>query len=203
MDDLVRISPKESQSLIWLQSGLLAQLLPPKETGNTWPRSNNAPSWELRTCVTTRLIATSRSTGGHQSSEERQRQQVLLWGVPSPGCWLSSALAQHHYRREKGATKRIQMQRKDWRFDLGQYNSMQQQVETISNSLTFRTFQMGREDTLWCSRMMGFSHWAHKTGLLAALVWLVDKFHRQSRILSNSCCTLCLHKGQHYLCAHN
>lgn len=32
---------------------------------------------------------------------------------------------------------------------------------------------------------MGFSHWAQKTGSLAKLEYLVDKFHRESRILSN------------------
>lgn len=57
------------------------------------------------------------------------------------------ALTGHHYTRDKGATKLIQMQGRDWRFHLGQYNSLQQQVETISNFLAFKTFQTGHEDT--------------------------------------------------------
>lgn len=96
------------------------------------------------------------------------------------------------------------MQRRDWRFDLGQYNSLQQQVETISNFLAFKTFQMGHEDTKSDVLEGWVSHTEHRRLVSpAALVWLVDKFHRQSRILSKSCCTLCLHKDQHYLCAHN
>lgn len=54
----------------------------------------------------------------------------------------------------------IQMQRREWRcFDLGQfypdkedsytphYNSLQQQVETLSSFLAFKTAQTGHEDT--------------------------------------------------------
>lgn len=170
---LVRNSPKESQSLGWLQSGLLTQLLPPKETGNKWSRGNYTPN------LTTKDLFYSKTFCTFQIYRRTPEQwgETKAAGFPV-GCAQPRLLAQnrqqggtpgHNYRRDKGATKWIQMQRRDWRFDLEQYNSLQQQVETISNFLAFKTFQTGHEDTnsdvleRWvphtgCKRLVPFLH---------------------------------------------
>lgn len=161
--------PKQPQSLGWLQRGLLIQLLPPKETGNAQPTSNCTPSWTALDLCYSKTFCYFQIYRRTPEQWAETKAAGFPVGCAQPRLLAQNwalALAEHHYKRDKGATKQIPAQRRDWRLDLGQYNSLQQQVETISKFLAFRTLQMGREDTNSDALEWWVSHTGHRRQVL-------------------------------------